>query len=84
MRVEQFPKIPLLLPHEVVGTVQRKNVTNEAILARTSFDTMDIEYMAGLEGKVGATPGSVLGLSPCGSTEWPPDGTEQNPSTPWC
>ena len=33
--------------------MRRKNATNEAILARTSFDTMDIEYMAGLEGKVG-------------------------------
>ena len=43
-RAEQFAKIPLLLPHEVVGTVRRKNATNEAILARTSFDTMDIEY----------------------------------------
>ena len=53
-RAEQFAKIPLLL---------RKNGTNEATLARTSFDTMDIEYMAGLEGKVGATPGSMLGLS---------------------
>ena len=62
-RAEQFAKIPLLLPHEVVGTVRKKNATSEAILARTSFDTMDIEYMAGLEGKVGATPGSMLGLA---------------------
>ena len=61
-RAQQFAKIPLLLPHEVVGTVRRKNATNEAILAKTSFDTMDIEYMAGLEGKVGATPGSMFGL----------------------
>ena len=64
-RAEQFAKIPLLLPHEVVGTVRKKNATSEAILARTSFDTMDIEYMAGLEGKVGATLGSMLGLALC-------------------
>ena len=49
-RADQFARIPLLLPHELVGTVWRKNATNEAILARTSFGTLDIGYMAGLEG----------------------------------
>ena len=36
---------PASTPTRVVGTVRRKNATNEAILARTSFDPMDIEYM---------------------------------------